>query len=436
MHATTDVGAEQFFSALQEEYLKVENEGGSGLKKVRARAWDHFLEMGLPSRTCEAYRYFPLQKLYGQTFQKASYVDLSYEQVEPFVHARCTDSVLVFVNGCFREDLSRTGALPSQALLLPLEQAVVKFRALFSSHWAKSLKKELEPFSILNAAIHSKGLFIYLPPQTVVETPVQILHIVSPQKQQEMLFPRVHVFSGKSSRIELINESIALSEEPYFLNAALDFSLEEESCVQLSHLPFKHSQAWHFESIRAQLKKDASFHSISFTEGAKAFRQDYALSLIGENAQAYLSGAWMLGEKSQVHTHVLVDHQAPHCYSSQLFKGVLDDQSVSSFEGKVYVHAEAQKTDAFQLNNNLLLSDFARATSRPNLEIYADDVKASHGSTVGQLDEEQLFYLRSRGIPASVAKGLMIESFCREVTDRFPLSSHASRAADRVKKNL
>jgi Fe-S cluster assembly protein SufD len=152
-------------------------------------------------------------------------------------------------------------------------------------------------------------------------------------------------------------------------------------------------------------------------------RNDYRVVIGGENAEASLNGVWMLGDRNESHMHVIVDHQAPHCRSMQLFKGVLNGNSHSSFEGKILVRQAAQKTEAFQLNNNLLLSDRAHADSKPNLEIFADDVKASHGATVGQLDKEQIFYMKTRGFHEADAKNLLVYGFCEEVIDMIPIPS-------------
>ncbi len=165
-------------------------------------------------------------------------------------------------------------------------------------------------------------------------------------------------------------------------------------------------------------------------------RTDYHVILAGENAEALLNGVWMLADKREAHIHIFIDHQAPQCRSYQLFKGVLNDFSRSSFEGKIMVRQAAQKTEAFQLNNNLLLNDHAHADSKPNLEIFADDVKASHGATVGQLDIEQLFYMKTRGFPEEEAKNLLIYGFAEQVIQMIPLESLRNSISERVARYI
>ena len=224
--------------------------------------------------------------------------------------------------------------------------------------------------------------------------------------------------------MEFVLSQGIISGDHYFINHVSDFSIEEESHVRFTqNLSETPTAVWHLDATRAILKKNSSFHAFAVTNGSETVRTDYKVTLIGENAESSLNGLWMLQDKLEFHTHILFDHQAPNCRSRQLFKGVLDDFSKSSFEGKILVRKIAQKTDAFQLNSNLLLNDYTNASSKPNLEIFADDVKASHGATFGQLDDEQLFCLRSRGINEFEAKNLLIFGFCKEVIDLISLSS-------------
>jgi Fe-S cluster assembly protein SufD len=184
------------------------------------------------------------------------------------------------------------------------------------------------------------------------------------------------------------------------------------------------------------LKRSSRFEAWNVLSGGQLSRFSSRISLNGENGEALLQGIWMLNENHQAHTHVVMDHHAPHCHSLQKFKGVMADISQASFEGKILVRQPAQKTEAYQLNNNLILGDHAIAYSKPNLEIFADDVKASHGATVTQIDEEQLFYLNSRGIGSSDAKKLLVQGFCREIIDQIPFTSLREQGGRHVENCL
>jgi Fe-S cluster assembly protein SufD len=252
-----------------------------------------------------------------------------------------------------------------------------------------------------------------------------------------MLMPRVNVFVGAQSDVKFVSSLHQTAINGYFINQVTDFIIEENAHVYYAQvLNHEHPQAWHFEAVRAHLKKQSMFKSVCVTEGGMTVRTDYHISLAGENAEALLNGVSMLRDKREAHTHIFIDHQAPNCRSYQLFKSVLKDFSRSSFEGKIMVRQAAQKTEAFQLNNNLLLNEHCHADSKPNLEIFADDVKASHGATVGQLDEEQLFYMRTRGFPEKAAKNLLIYGFTEQVIEMINLLSLKQMISQRVQGYL
>ena len=224
-------------------------------------------------------------------------------------------------------------------------------------------------------------------------------------------------------------------EADCLFNLSFDLSIDEDSHVQYIQSAFDISQdSWYFDACSASLKRNSTFKTVMATAGSTSVRHDYRISLTGENAEAKLNGIWMLSDNNESHTHVLMRHQAPYCRSMQFFKGAIDDVSRSSFEGKIFVEQIAQKTEAFQLNNNLILSDHAIANSKPNLEIFADDVKASHGATVGQLDAEQLFYLKTRGYSEQAAKNLLVYGFCKEVIDLIPIPSLQQKITEKAKR--
>jgi Fe-S cluster assembly protein SufD len=312
-------------------------------------------------------------------------------------------------------------------VICSLSQATKTYGSFLNNRWTKILKEEPDCFAALNGAMHGEGVFIYLPPNIAAPTPIQILHLVGSGQTPTISSPKLHVYAGKHAQAQFVSTVAVTSETPFWINQLHDFVIEDGACMTyyaVSQLP---STGIHFEAVRAHLKRDGKFTSINITQGSQASRQDYRVCLQGENAEASLYGLWMLDEQKHSHAHVFMEHAAPNCRSSQLFKGVLDGASRSSFEGKIYVHPEAQKTDAFQLNNHLLLNDHAMANSKPNLEIFADDVKASHGSTVGQIDQEHLFYLKTRGIDERTAKTLLIQGFNRAIIDLIAIPSVRER---------
>jgi len=401
------------------------------LQKLRSKAWDHFLEIGLPTRKTEVYRYLRLRNLYARNYVPASPTEVSADQIIPHILPECKQSVLVFVNGHFTPALSRTEGITQRAVVSSLFEAMRTYGSFLNNHWAKSLKEETDSFAAINTALHQDGLFLYLPPKTIIEAPIQILNVIDTQSASMFIMPRLQVFVGAQSQLALVSTQAVLSGENYAINMLSDIAIEDDAHVRYTQEACGSGEnIWHFDALRTTLKRNSTFKTFAVTDGAAAVRHDYRVTLTGENAETQLNGVWMLQDKNEAHVHILIDHQAPNCRSMQLFKGVLNDFSRSSFEGKILVRQAAQKTEAFQLNNNILLSDRANADSKPNLEIFADDVKASHGATVGQLDKEQIFYMKTRGFSEAAAKNILVYGFCQEVIDLIQIPSVHTKLCD------
>lgn len=407
------------------------------IERMQQKAWQRFLDLDLPKKNNEIYRHIKLKQLFSKPYEVPKDDVVKAEEMKRFIFPECQNSVIVFVNGKYHPDLSYVQGLPKKIVISSLEDASQTFGAFLNNHWSQSLKDETDSFAILNAALYQKGLFVYLPPNCVVERPIQILHIISGQESAPILFPRIQIFVGANSDVKLISSQKSLGCANYFVNQVEELVLDDNAHVHYSQNFCDESpQSWHFDSMRATLKKNSTLKSVCITEGSATVRTDYRVALSGENAEALLNSLWMLSGKSEAHSHVFMDHQAPNCRSFQLFKGVLNDFSRSSFEGKIMVRQKAQKTEAFQLNNNLILHDYAHADSKPNLEIFADDVKASHGATVGQLDAEQIFYLKTRGFSDEDAKSLLIFGFCEQIIEMFDLNSLKEEITQKARNYL
>lgn len=388
------------------------------LEKLHEKAWERFTLIGLPTRKNEVFRYLKLRQLYSQTYECPPPLELAADAISPYIYPECQESVLVFVNGHFTPQLSRLKGLPEKMVVSSLSSAMRPYGALLTNHCNKAIKEESDPFALLNMAMHAEGAFLYLPPRTACQSPLQILYVTSGEQLPALSNPRLQLFVGGSAEIELFSTHAKLSSAAGCINQRVDMALEENAHVRYVQVNcHQNTNVWHFDALRATMKKSSTLKNVNVSNGSQAVRNDYHIALAGEGAEALLSGVWLLKGRREVHQHIYIDHQAPSCLSRQLFKGALFDQSHSSFEGKIMVRQAAQETNAFQLNNNLLLSEGASAESKPNLEIFADSVKASHGATVGQLEKEELFYLQSRGFTAETAKKLLVHGFCQEVVD-------------------
>jgi len=419
------------------ESLLIKAGSGDSMQKLRLKAWDHFLEMGLPTRETEVYRYIKLRNLFSKSYISSYPTDVSQDTIASYIYPECKESFIVFVNGHYQPKLSNLKALSKKVVVSTLDDAVHTFGAFLNNQWSKSLKEETDPFAIINTALHRDGVFVYLPPKTISVAPLQVLYVIDSRDKPMIQFPRLNLFAGAQSQIDIVSSQALISGNAYCINQVTDIAIEEEGHIRYTQIACgEQPDIWHFDATRANLKRNSTFKTVSVTDGSATLRQDYRVALAGENAEALLNGVWMLEEKREAHTHVIIDHQAPHCRSMQLYKGVLNDFSRSSFEGKILVRQAAKKTDAFQLNNNLLLSERAIADSKPNLEIFCDDVKASHGATVGQLDKEQLFYMKTRGFAEDEAKNLLIYAYCKEVIDMIPLPTLKNFISGRAQRYL
>lgn len=376
------------------------------VKQLRRRAWDRFLEVGLPQAV--------------RSFNQGQKTLLSKEKLK--ILPECLASHIVFVNGWYCPELS---ILPKGCQVMSLTQASKTFTGITQASFTKLLKEEKEGLALLNAAVSQEPAFVYIPPKCIVTAPVQILSVVDcPPNSWAM--PRLHLFMGASSEMTLTQCTQVLQGEELFHNAATDIILEDNATLHFS-LDDVHNEVrgQFFDTVRLRLMQHATLKSCQLAATGSSFR-DWYVQLEGSGAEAHLAGVWLLDGADRVTTNVVVDHRAPHARSLQLFKGVLSGKANSLFQGKIRVAKNALKTEAYQLNNNLMLSDEAVAESRPNLEIFADDVKASHGATTGQLDTEQLFYLKSRGVSEKRAKALLIAGFCREVIENVTIASQKS----------
>ena len=421
---------------LEKLYLLATQEEDA-LNKIRSKAWDHFLEIGLPTKKTEPYKYVRLRQLFPQIYSEAKLSSISKDQIEELVYPECKQSFIVFINGYYCEKDSCLVGISNKVVITDLSRASRTYGAFLNNHWAKAMQGEVDAFAALNAATHKKGLFIYVPPGVTIENPIQIIQIIDPGINNPIIVPRIQVFAGKSAEFQIISSLSIHSEGSYGINQVVDFSLDENSRVKFTHTVLNQNESiWHFDAVRATLKRNSHFQSINVTDGSYRYRNDYHIILAQEGCEAELDGITMLSKSKEVHTHVFMDHQAPNCRSRQLFKSVLKDSSRGSFEGKIFVRQAAQKTDAFQLNNNLLLSEKAHADSKPNLEIFADDVKASHGATVGRLNQEQIFYLKSRGFSEMDAQSLLIAGYCKDIIDRVTIPSLLEILKDKLENYI
>lgn len=406
---------------IKEQFLQHLEDLFSSLKREHPfyqKVWQRFIALGLPEKE-EAFQYLHLRSLYAKSFSLQKPSEARDVVKKDLLLQYPDEPLFVFYNGCFSPECSTANQYYPDLVVEPLEKAFNEYEAFIHQYLEQYLRKEKDPFSLLAFALQQGGLFFYLPPYLQLQQPIRVIEIVE-DAHETIIAPVILGCLGKKSALQLIHHFSPHTQG--LATVSTHFSLAEQASLLQIHCPVK-NEAWRLESHRYHLSKESNLKCIQVTLSPFVSRTHLQVLFTGQEAKADLSGFWVLKEQEQMHTHVLVEHQAPSCSSSQLFKGILHQESRSSFEGKIYIHPEAQKTQSYQLNKNCLLSSQAQCYSKPNLEIFADDVKASHGSTTGLLDTEALFYLMARGISRTQAEELMLTAFCQDVIEKIEIPS-------------
>jgi len=304
-----------------------------------------------------------------------------------------------------------------------LAVALSTHRELMGPHLARYANYEEHAFTALNTALMRDGAFVNIPDGKVVEEPIHLLFLSIAGREPTVSHSRNLIVVGKNSQATIVESYVGLGDKVYFTNAVTEIVLGENSVVEHVRLQRESEKAFHISTLQVQQNRSSMFSGHSVSVGGALVRNDVNAVLDGEGVDCTLNGLYLVTGRQHVDNHTRIDHVKPHGTSRELYKGILDDESRGVFNGKVVVWKDAQKTDAKQTNKNMLLSEGAEINSKPQLEILADDVKCTHGTTVGQLEEEQLFYLRSRGLDREIAQGLLTQGFASETIGRIKIEA-------------
>jgi Fe-S cluster assembly protein SufD len=404
--------------------------GGDGrapgwLRSLREDALGRFESSGFPTTDEEAWKYTNVGAIARADFRPATrdgVAAVGGEQVEPFIYEESRRSRLVFVDGRLRPELSSTEALDSGVVAKDLSEAAAGEHGEFlRAALTEAEGKVAAPFRDLNTAFLSSGAFVRVPRGVKVESPIHLLFLST--ARETAAFPRVLVVAEPESSATIIESYDALAEGAYFTNAVVEVSVGDGARLNHYKVQTEGAGAFHVASTSAALGRASVYDLTTITLGARLSRHDIDVKMWHEGAEVWVDGLYLVGDGQHADTHSLIDHLVPRCVSHQNYKGILDGRSRAVFNGRVYVHPDAQQTDAFQSNKNLLLSPHARVDTKPQLEIFADDVKCAHGATVGQLEEEELFYLVSRGLNPTLARNLLTYGFAEEIVEKIKIES-------------
>ncbi len=380
-----------------------------------------FTQLGFPTLRDEDWRFTNVAPIANLPFQPARVANVNGAEgklLGEAIFAQLPGNRLVFVNGFFSAKLSRIQALPNGARAESLSAAMTKDYALIEKHLGKYAHTENNAFAALNQAFFTDGAFISIPAGVEIAEPIQLIYISSAKEHGETNSPRNLIIAGANSKATIVESYLSAGKAAYLTNAVTEIVAGDNAAIEHVKLQDETANAYHMATIACEFGRASNVNIHSFALGAKLSRNNIRTKLAGEGLECILNGLYLTRDEQIADHHMIVEHAQPHCASHEYFNGILDDKSKGVFHGRIYVHPIAQKTDAKQTNKNLLLSDDATADTKPQLEIYADDVKCTHGATIGQLNSESIFYLRARGIPEGVARRMLIHAFAGEIVER------------------
>jgi Fe-S cluster assembly protein SufD len=398
------------------------------LRDLRRKAIERFSEVGFPTKHDEDWRFTNVSAISDTTFVLApdAAATISPSQLQPW-RPKGAACQLVFVNAHFSPELSQLRNPTDRVTLASLADQLCAKPHMIERHLGRYLDQQRDSFSALNTAFAEDGAFIHIPRGMVVEEPIYLLFVSAPGTQPVMSHPRNLILAEEDSQATIVEEYISFGTANAFCNAATELVAGDNTV--LSHYRVEREQAGTFNisTLRIQQGRSANIASHSVLLGGALVRNNVHPVLAGEGGECLINGLFLGGGYQHLDNYMLVEHASPRCGSRQFYNGILDGHAHGVFHGRIIVHKDAQKTDAKQTNRNLLLSDDAQIDTKPQLQIHADDVKCTHGATIGQIDEEALFYLRSRGISEISARNLLLRAFAGECIERMqegPVRKH------------
>ncbi len=429
-------GKEKFvndFETFSELYLR-----NNSLNALRKSSISRFYELGFPTTKNEEWKYTNVSPITKNNFRFLTPSDkfsLTKSDIKPFLICGKDATVLVFENGRFNESLSVINNLPANVLIASLASSLEN--DIVKQHLGKYASIKTESFIALNSAFIYDGAFIHIPANAILEQPIHFLYVSDARVESTVSYPRNLIVAEKNSQVNIAESYHTISSvNHHFTNSVTEVVVKENAKVEFDKFQNETAEAFHINHTEAYQEKNSTFDISTVTLGGGLVRNNLHIVLDGENCTSHLHGLYLVNGTQLVDNHTLVDHAKPNCYSNELYKGIIDDKGQGVFNGKIFVRKDAQKTNAYQSNKNILLSDDASMNAKPQLEIFADDVKCSHGATTGQLDEDALFYLRSRGIGEENAKALLNIAFSNDVLNHISIETMRDKIANLVFEKL
>ena len=394
------------------------------LEPVRRAAMDRFAQTGFPGPREEEWRFTPVAPIAQGNWRlfTGAPARITREDIAPFIFGHAEWATLVFVDGVLSASLSTVGSLPRGVRVGSLAEALRADGAMLEKHLTRHAPIEGSPFTALNTAFLREGGLVYIPADIDLPVPVHLVFVTTPAAAGTVTHPRNLIIVERGSRASVIESYVTLAPgSSYWTNPVTEVAAGAGSWIEHTRIQRESEQAYHVGLTHVDQWRDSHYRSFSLAMGGALARHNLHVRLNDENIETLMYGLYLTRGEQVVDNHTAIYHDQPHCRSWEVYKGVLDDRSRAVFNGKVFVKPEAQKTDAKQTNRNLLRSDHARVDTKPQLEIFADDVKCTHGATVGRLDDVARFYARSRGLSAAAAERLLTYAFAAEVIEEVAL---------------
>jgi Fe-S cluster assembly protein SufD len=401
------------------------NGGASApIHKIRKDAISKFSGLDFPTTRNEEWKYTSIAPLLKHTFTPAeNKPEVNRKDVDKLLFDELEHSLLVFANGFFSEDLSDLKDLPAGVIAGSIADAITSHPEIMEKHFSRYADYKDQIFTALSTAYTRDGAFIYIPDGKIVKEPIHIVYLSSAGSEKTLIQPRNLFVAGKNSQATIIEHYSSADDGIYFTNTVTEIFTAENAVLDHIKLQDESRNAFHIARMEVDQERNSNFSSNMISFGADLSRNDFNTRFNDTGGECTLNGLFMIDGDQLFDVHTMIDHAKPYCNSHEHYKGILDGKSRGVFNGKVMVRPDAQKTNAFQENNNIILSDNALVNTKPQLEIFADDVKCSHGATIGQLEDEELFYLKSRGIGDKTARGMLIHAFASDVVSSIKIET-------------
>jgi len=404
---------------LLSSFIAFENQTNidSYVHDIRSEAIKQFESIGFPNKKLENWKYTSLKNLLNTDYTVLPEINnvLEFKNIKKYLIDDIDSYKIIFVDGKYCSHLSETTHEGMDICILSAALTQSKYELIIENYFNKIALKD--GITSLNTAFSNEGAFIHIPKNKFVEKPIQIIHFSTGNEASLMFQPRNMIVVDENSQVQIIERHQSLSENKVFTNSVTEIYADKKSIIDYYKIQNDNLQASLIDNTYVNQQRNSTFSMHTFSFGNELVRNNLNISQNDEFIETTIKGVTIIGNKQHVDHNTLIQHNKPNCNSHQDYKGIYDNTSTGVFNGKIIVEKQAQKTNAFQSNNNVLLSDKATINAKPQLEIYADDVKCSHGCTVGQLDKNALFYLKSRGIPEKEATALLMYGFANNILE-------------------